>query len=69
MSSKERSDDHFIDLDWPTTREDIEALRRARSTVSPSFAATLTALSRLDLPVDPAESRCSRDSWEVFRLD
>ena len=69
MSSRPHSDDGLLDLDLPTTQEDVEALRRARYDSSLTFAEALRTLSRLDLPVPEDASLRLAIGWEPFSLE
>ena len=69
MSSKPHSDKKVLDLNLPTTQEDIEALRRARRENPLSLAATLELLSRLDIPAPKESPRRLAAGWEPFSLE
>ena len=69
MSSKPYSDADLLDLDLPTTQEDIEALRRARRESFMTFAETLRTLSRLNLPAPVDPQRRLAIGWEPFSLE
>lgn len=69
MSSKLRSRERLLDLDLPTTQEDIEALHRARRENPLSLAATLRILSKLQLSGPQDSPRPLATGWEPFDLD
>lgn len=69
MSSRPRSDEGLLDLDLPTTQEDVEALRRARDDRSLTFAEALRTLSRLDLPAPEDPPLRLAIGWEPFSLE
>ena len=69
MSSKPHSEPSLLELDLPTTEEDLAALQRARRTGHPSLAETLRVLSSLDYPSPKDPQPRFADGWEPFSLD
>ena len=69
MSSRAYSDETLFDFELPTTREDIEALRRARQYTFMSFAEALLMLSRLELPSRLDLPQRTAHGWEPFSLE
>ena len=53
MSSRGHSDHMRIDLEIPTSRDDVVALREARHLSPTSLAEALEQLSQLELELDP----------------
>jgi hypothetical protein len=68
MSLKKRPE--FLDLekDLPTTREDISALRRARSRTGMDLSRYLWTLSRMRFPKDFRSRSKTHEGFEPFEL-
>ena len=74
MSSKRHSEEKALELRLPTSPQDVEALRRARSSGSLSLAEALARLSRVEhLPsAEGPSSKKRRDTsegWIAFSLE
>jgi hypothetical protein len=68
MSSKKRPETLDLERDLPTTRQDISALRRARSRKSMDLAHYLRTLSRLKLPKNNERRKKTHEGFEPFSL-